>query len=211
MSESVFKVLVIGEPSVGKTSMVARYCYRDWIENYKATVGADYAVKTIKWSTTDTVRLHIWDIAGQDHYRAMTRTYYKGASGCIVLFDLTNKRSFTEAKTWKEDLDSKVLLSNGDTIPCLLVANKDDLPDKRVTHNEIAKFAKDSGFFHWSPVSVKDNRNITESICQLIQKMLDQEKESAQANPPGQVDEDVLNLHRPEPEPKHSGCCGGNG
>ncbi len=68
--------------------------------------------------------LQIWDIAGQDHYRAMTRTYYRGASGCIVLFDLTDRRSFTEAKTWKEDLDSKVLLSNGDTIPCLLVANK---------------------------------------------------------------------------------------
>ena len=54
----------------------------------------------------------------------MTRTYYRGASGCIVLFDITNRKTLTEAKTWKEDLDSKVLLPNGDTVPCLLLANK---------------------------------------------------------------------------------------
>ncbi len=68
--------------------------------------------------------IQIWDIAGQDHYRAMTRTYYKGASGCIVLFDVTNRKSFTEAKTWKNDLDEKVLLPNGDNVPCVLIANK---------------------------------------------------------------------------------------
>ena len=54
----------------------------------------------------------------------MTRTYYRGASGCIVLFDITNRKTLTEARTWKDDLDSKVLLPNGDTVPCLLLANK---------------------------------------------------------------------------------------
>ena len=66
----------------------------------------------------------IWDIAGQDHYRAMTRTYYKGASGCIVMFDITKRNTFTEAKTWKDDLDAKLVLSNGQNVPCLLLANK---------------------------------------------------------------------------------------
>ena len=68
--------------------------------------------------------LQIWDIAGQDHYRAMTRTYYRGASGCVVLFDITNRRSLLEAKSWKEDLDAKVALPNGDPVPCILIANK---------------------------------------------------------------------------------------
>lgn len=66
----------------------------------------------------------MWDIAGQDYARTMARTYYKKASGCLVMFDLTNRRTFEEAKCWKADVDRKVLLPNSEPIPCLLVANK---------------------------------------------------------------------------------------
>ena len=68
--------------------------------------------------------VQIWDLAGQDHYRAMTRTYYKGASGCLVVYDITNRRSFEQAKAWKQDLDQKVYLPNSEILPCILVANK---------------------------------------------------------------------------------------
>lgn len=68
--------------------------------------------------------MQIWDLAGQDYYRAMTRTYYKGASGCLVVYDITNRRSFEQAKAWKQDLDQKVYLPNCEQLPCILVANK---------------------------------------------------------------------------------------
>lgn len=209
MCESVFKVLVIGEPTVGKTSMVSRYCCEKWLPNYKATVGADYAVKTLKWSSTETVKLHIWDIAGQDHFRAMTRTYYKGASGCIVMFDLTERKSFEEAKAWKKDLDEKVFLPNLESIPCVLMANKDDLPDKAVSSEEIAAVAKDSGFFHWELTSVKENRNIVEPFNQLVQKMLEQEHETVPiAASPDDDDGGLIKLEQEiRPEAVKGGCC----
>ena len=66
----------------------------------------------------------IWDIGGQENFRAMTRAYYRGASGCVIMFDITDKTSFEHAKDWKDDLDAKVALPNGETIPCILLANK---------------------------------------------------------------------------------------
>jgi len=68
--------------------------------------------------------LQVWDIAGQDYARTMARTYYKGAAGCIVMFDLTNRKTMEEARAWKTDVDRKVLLPNSEPVPCVLVANK---------------------------------------------------------------------------------------
>ena len=68
--------------------------------------------------------MQIWDIAGKDYAKTIARTYYRGASGCIVMFDLTNRKTFEEAKGWKMDVDRKVLLPNAEPVPCLLVANK---------------------------------------------------------------------------------------
>ena len=66
----------------------------------------------------------LWDIAGQESFRAMTRTYFRGASGCVVMFDVTNRNTFEHTRDWKADLDSKVVLPNGEPIPCILMANK---------------------------------------------------------------------------------------
>lgn len=66
----------------------------------------------------------MWDIAGQDYAKTMARTYYKGASGCIIMFDLSDKKTFEEAKGWKADLDKRVFLPNAENIPCILFANK---------------------------------------------------------------------------------------
>ena len=68
--------------------------------------------------------IQMWDIAGQDYAKTMARTYYRGASGCIIMFDLTNRRSFEEVKGWKADVDRRVFLPNSENIPCLLMANK---------------------------------------------------------------------------------------
>jgi len=66
----------------------------------------------------------LWDIAGQESFRAMTRTYFRGASGCVILFDVTDRNTFEHTRDWKADLDSKVVLPNGEPIPCILLANK---------------------------------------------------------------------------------------
>lgn len=122
--EKMFKVIIIGDPSVGKTSFIRRYVQNAFRTDYKATVGVDFALKIIHWPDGQTIKLQMWDIAGQERFTWMTRVYYKEAQGCIIIFDLTNRKSFENAVRWKKDVDSKCTLEDGAPVPCMLLANK---------------------------------------------------------------------------------------
>ncbi|XP_068185742.1 ras-related protein Rab-7L1-like isoform X3 [Antennarius striatus] len=132
----------------------------------------DFSVKVLHWSDTEKVRLQLWDIAGQERFISMNRIYYKGASGCVVMFDVTRSSSFLSCHHWKQDLDSKIMLPNGDQIPCILLANKCDLPQRVVSADSIKRFSRDNGFLACMETSVKDNKNIGEAMRRLVQEIL---------------------------------------
>uniref|UniRef100_A0A667Y8W1 Ras-related protein Rab n=1 Tax=Myripristis murdjan TaxID=586833 RepID=A0A667Y8W1_9TELE len=169
MTEHLLKILVIGDQNVGKTTFVHRYVSGQFNRDYRSTVGVDFSMKALQWSDTETVRLHLWDIAGQERFISMARIYYKGASGCVVMFDVTNSSSFLSCRHWKQDLDSKATLPSGGAIPCILLANKCDLADRSVSAESISRFCKANGFVTWMETSVKDNKNITEAMSQIVQ------------------------------------------
>ncbi|KAG1714137.1 Ras-related protein Rab-7L1 [Nymphon striatum] len=164
MTEKLFKVIIIGDPTVGKTSFVQRYVNDAFKGEYKGTVGVDFALKVIKWSETETVKLQLWDIAGQERFTWMTRVYYKDAHGCIIMFDLTNRHSFLNTLKWKKDVDSKCQLENGKPIPCILLANKCDLAHIQVEQSDIETFYKDHNFIGWTEISVKNGSMIDDSM-----------------------------------------------
>lgn len=172
MNEHLMKILIIGDATVGKTSFVHRYVSGQFSKTYKATVGVDFSVKVLQWSDKERVRLQIWDIAGQERFTSMTRIYYKGTLGCVLMFDVTNSSSFLRCRQWKLDLDSKAMLPDGAPVPCILLANKCDLPERVVSAESIAKFSKTNGFVAWMETSVKDNKNIGEAMRRLVQKIL---------------------------------------
>uniref|UniRef100_A0A3Q3WAR8 Uncharacterized protein n=1 Tax=Mola mola TaxID=94237 RepID=A0A3Q3WAR8_MOLML len=124
MNEHLMKILIVGDGDVGKSSFVHRYISGAFNKTYKMTVGVDFSLKVLQWSDTEKVRLQLWDIAGQERFISMTRIYYKGALGCVVMFDVTSSSSFRSCLQWKRDLDNKAMLPNGDSIPCILLANK---------------------------------------------------------------------------------------
>uniref|UniRef100_W5N062 Ras-related protein Rab n=2 Tax=Lepisosteus oculatus TaxID=7918 RepID=W5N062_LEPOC len=170
----LFKILVIGDGQVGKTSLVQRYVNDRFSKHYKSTVGVDFAVKVLQWSDTETVRLQLWDIAGQERFTSMTRIYYREAAGCIIMFDVTNPTTFHNCLNWKRDVDSKVMLTDGSPVPCILLANKCDLSSWEVTHDSIEQFSKGHGFIGWVETSAKDNKNINEAMSVLVNKMMTQ-------------------------------------
>ncbi|KAL3975151.1 hypothetical protein ACER0C_023777 [Sarotherodon galilaeus] len=159
MTEHLLKILIVGDGNVGKSSFVHRYVSGQFNKTYKMTVGVDFSVKLLHWSDKEKVRLQLWDIAGQERFISMTRIYYKGALGCVVMFDVTSSSSFSSCRHWKQDLDNKAMLPNGDSIPCILVANKCDLAHRAVSADTIDKFSKAHGFITWMETSVKDNKN----------------------------------------------------
>lgn len=124
-----FKVLVVGEPGVGKTSLVARYTLNKFSGNYKTTIGVDFATKKVRWDDHTIIELQLWDLAGQDRLSSQTRTYYRGTEGVICVCDITRMESKQEALRWKEGVEERAVDSQNEPImpPCALIVNKMDL------------------------------------------------------------------------------------
>ncbi|XP_028653716.1 ras-related protein Rab-32-like [Erpetoichthys calabaricus] len=172
--EYLFKVLVIGELGVGKTSLIKRYVHQLFSQHYRATIGVDFALKVIHWDSKTLVRLQLWDIAGQERFGNMTRVYYKEAIGAFVVFDVTRNATFEAISKWKHDLDSKVKLPNGRPIPAVLLANKCDQKKEGIGNSaaDMDTFCKEYGFIGWFDTSAKDNVNVDEAARFLVGNIL---------------------------------------
>uniref|UniRef100_A0A8B9FDT1 Solute carrier family 41 member 1 n=1 Tax=Amazona collaria TaxID=241587 RepID=A0A8B9FDT1_9PSIT len=140
---------------------------------------------------------------GQERFTSMTRLYYREASACVIMFDVTNTSTFSNSQKWKQDLDSKLLLPDGSPVPCLLLANKCDLSPWAVTREEVDRFSKENGFSGWVETSVKENKNINESMRVLIEKMMSSSAGDGSSSAAGSGD--YINIK--EPTPPGWTCC----
>ncbi|XP_076782961.1 ras-related protein Rab-32 [Arvicanthis niloticus] len=202
--EHLFKVLVIGELGVGKTSIIKRYVHQLFSQHYRATIGVDFALKVLNWDSRTLVRLQLWDIAGQERFGNMTRVYYKEALGAFIVFDISRSSTFDAVLKWKNDLDSKVHLPNGSPIPAVLLANKCDQKDSSQSPSEMDQFCKDHGFTGWFETSAKDNINIDEATRFLVENML----ANQQSIPIEEIDMDKIKLvEEPVTTKPRSQCC----
>lgn len=91
-------------------------------------------MKTLQWDAETMIKLQLWDISGQERCRNITRVYYQNTAGAMILFDLSCPNSFRAVEQWKRDLDEKVMLPNGDPVPCLLIGNKVRNPKQLKVH-----------------------------------------------------------------------------
>nr|XP_055064760.1 ras-related protein Rab-38b [Misgurnus anguillicaudatus] len=176
--EHLYKILVIGDLGVGKTSIIKRYVHQTYSTNYRATIGVDFALKVLNWDS-ETIRLQLWDIAGQERFGNMTRVYYREAMGAIVVFDVNKLATFEAVSKWKEDLDSKLILSNGQGIATVLLANKCDQNNDFLTNNstKMDQYCKENGFVGWFETSAKENININEAANFLVKHIMASEND----------------------------------
>ena len=120
------KILIIGDTAVGKTSLLSRFADDCISPSHIATIGVDFRTRTIRLDDGTTVRLQIWDTAGQERFQTITKAYYKGADGAMIVYDVTNSESFEQVGKWIAQLTENV-----DNLPKMLVANKMDLMTDR--------------------------------------------------------------------------------
>ncbi|MFX0057624.1 MAG: Rab family GTPase [Candidatus Hodarchaeota archaeon] len=120
----IYKICVVGNGGVGKTSMVLRYCENTFKENYIMTIGSNFSTKTVELPDLPQfqVKLQIWDLAGQKHFSFVRPPFYRGATGIIYVFDLTRRSSFADLGEWQTEVE-KVIGQK----PSILVGNKIDL------------------------------------------------------------------------------------
>ncbi|KAK7104544.1 ras-related protein Rab-32B-like [Littorina saxatilis] len=181
--EHLYKVLVIGEFGVGKTSVIRRYTEGYFSPNYKLTIGVDFALKTVDYNESAKVNLQLWDIAGHERFGHMTRVYYKYAIAAIVVFDLSRPATFDAVLKWLDDVNSKVMLSNEEPVPVLLLANKCDIDEVNIDRDKIDNFCKEHHFIGWFPTSAKSNTNVEEAMNFLIEHILSLPVETQQMSP----------------------------
>ena len=180
----VYKVLLLGDSTVGKTCFLLRYCDKTFQDAHLSTIGLDYRVKTMTLKNKKNIKLQIWDTAGQDRFRAITKNYYKGANGIILIYDVTNLQTYENVKNWitqiREETNPNVVI--------YLAGNKIDIPEEeRAVKTEEGKEIADEYKLQFKETSAKDGINVNEVFQELVEK----------------IDEVNSKLEVSKPEPKN--------
>ncbi|XP_020039041.2 EF-hand calcium-binding domain-containing protein 4B isoform X2 [Castor canadensis] len=189
--DRLFKIVLVGNSAVGKTSFLQRFCEHHFSSGMAATVGIDYRVKTV---TVDgsRVALQLWDTAGQERYRCVTQQFFRKADGVVIMYDLTAKQSFLSVRQWLNSVEEAV----GDRVPVLLLANKlDNEKEREVPRGHGEQLAKEHNLIFYE-CSAYSGHNTKESLLHLARFLKEQEDT---------VREDIIQIGPPV---KKKSCCG---
>jgi len=147
------------------------------------------------------VNIQYWDIAGHERFGSMTSVYYKHCIAAVIVYDITRATTFDSVVKWKKDIDSKVVLANGEPVPAILLANKVDVGGP-VDKAELDAFCTENGFLTWFSTSAKDNLNIDEAMSYLTEQIL----KIANENVPAPKGEGVVRVEPTNPITSQCPC-----
>ena len=166
----ILKIVVVGESDVGKTSLMTRYTVGKFSENTSNTIGVDHFTM-IKLIDDDRVKVSFWDTAGQERFRTMANAYYKDAHGVVLVYDVTDRESFTSLNYWLREIQKNC----DDDVCVVILANKidADIDDWQVSSKEGKAFVEKKGYLY-GEVSAKENESmaIDKILEQLINNIL---------------------------------------
>lgn len=165
----ILKVCIVGDGSVGKTSMVFQYSEQNFQERYIMTIGSNFAIKSLVLGDTK-IKIQIWDLAGQKHFSFVRPPFYRGSSGTLYVFDLTRRQSFDNLMSWKEEVETVI------NKPSILIGNKNDLhEDRLITKEEAVSLANEMGALMYIETSAKTGENLDLAFLTLIKKILNKD------------------------------------
>ena len=167
----IFKIMVIGESKVGKTSVIKKYTKNQFGGVYLTTVGVDFQNKMIQIDDLK-IRLQIWDTAGQERFRNVTKNYFKSSNGFLLIYDITDKGSLEHLNFWSE----QITLNAPKKTKCVLVGNKCDLEDLREVSKEEGKNYAEKNKIKFFETSAKDGTNIKEVFEYLSNEIYKEQK-----------------------------------
>ncbi|KAH9882073.1 Ras- protein Rab-6B [Plenodomus biglobosus] len=193
-----FKLVFLGEQSVGKTSLITRFMYDSFDNTYQATIGIDFLSKTM-YLEDRTVRLQLWDTAGQERFRSLIPSYIRDSSVAVVVYDITNRKTFENTRKWVDDVRSE----RGNDVIIVLVGNKTDLNDKReVTTAQGEEEAKKNNLM-FIETSAKVGHNVKALFKRIAQALPGMEGEGQQ----GQSQMIDVNINPSQPQQENSCAC----
>ncbi|KAL3319862.1 GTP-binding protein of the rab [Cichlidogyrus casuarinus] len=193
----LFKFLLIGDSGVGKSCLLLRFADNTYSDNYISTIGVDFKIRTIELEGK-TCKLQIWDTAGQERFRTITSSYYRGAHGIIVVYDITDRATFDHVKDWSQEIQRCA----SSTVKKLLIGNKIDLVDKRqVEITEGKQLALDYQM-EFIETSAQNATNVDDAFT----KMAQMSKENTQQALSNRA-EGITNIGPSAPVQNQGACC----
>ena len=159
----IFKLILIGDSSVGKTNILYKFLSDEFDQNTRPTIGVEFATKNFEIEN-NIIKTQIWDTAGQERYRSITTSYYKGTKGCLLVYDITRKSSFENLDMWINDIKS----AGNENLSIILVGNKCDLEDDRKVSKEVAEEKAKLYNIAFMETSALNGTNIEKAFNELI-------------------------------------------
>jgi len=198
----LLKAIILGDAGVGKTSLLKQYVNKQFSFQYKATIGADFLMKEIMVDG-QVVQLQLWDTAGQEKFHSLGSAFYRNAQCCILVFDLTDPKSFDTIDTWRSEFLSQLNPKDPDSFPFVILGNKCDKEGEiKVSEQKIKQYCQSKNNIAYFQTSAKDNLNIEASFEEVAKLAFKLDTNEEVFIPKTQV---VLDPKKQQTNQK--GCC----
>ena len=201
----LFKVLLVGNSSVGKSSLLLRFVDNQWNDLFVPTIGVDFKIRTMEIDNKN-VKLQIWDTAGQERFKNITASYYRGAHGIFVVYDISDTESFKNINNWLIEIEKNA----NKNVYKILVGNKCDLEDKRTVSYQQGKELAETYGMQFIETSAKSNTNVDEAFHLLGREVMKMSLNDKEKNF-GNKDKNKMKLDKKTEDivfQQKQGCCG---
>ena len=200
--KNTLKIVVIGDAGVGKTCLMQRYMTGNFSADYRTTVGADFLSTKLKVDEV-TYNLQIWDTAGQEKFQAIGAAFYRGSDCCIIVFDITSKKSFDNIPNWINEFCLQGEIPDSKNFPFVVIGNKIDKAERQVTFDEANTFCKDRNLGYFE-TSAKENIGIDEAFKYITKQAVEKSSKNEGLNP---NEQNQLVLTKSKQKKKEDGCA----
>lgn len=199
----LLKVIILGDSGVGKTSLMNQYVHKRFSNQYKATIGADFLTKEVMIEDK-LVTLQIWDTAGQERFQSLGVAFYRGADSCVLVYDITDSKSFDNLESWMDEFLVHAAPRNSDSFPFVVLGNKADLGSSRrqVSASKAKAWCQSKGDIPHYETSAKEALNVEQAFHTIAKNALTQEGNQKPIFIPDKVD-----LGKTETDQSSGGCC----
>ncbi|CAH0383627.1 unnamed protein product [Bemisia tabaci] len=182
----LLKIIILGDSGVGKTALMNQYVNKKFSNQYKATIGADFLTKEVMVDNR-IVTLQIWDTAGQERFQSLGVAFYRGADGCILVFDTTSMNSFASLDAWRDEFLIQSSPKNTENFPFVVLGNKIDLENRAVSTKRAQKWCQTKNNIPYFETSAKEAVNVEQAFETIAKSAIALEKEEIYNDFPGDI------------------------
>merc|ERR1712167_316919 len=172
--DMLIKLLLIGDSGVGKSCLLCRYSDDVFNSNFITTIGIDFKIRTIELDGAK-IKLQIWDTAGQERFRTITQAYYRGAMVILLVYDVTDDKTFNNIRTWMRNIEQHA----NEQVVKILLGNKSDMPEKKMVTKEQGEQLAEEFDIQFFETSAKTNENVEEAFTAIARAIKDKKPASA--------------------------------